>query len=66
MVKQLSQKYIQTISNVLKKQKLEKINELRKMVKEADAEGKDIVPQLKLFGNTAKTYIEIVQKNIIS
>ena len=36
------------------------------MVKEADAEGRDIVPELKLYGNSAKTHIEIVQKNIVS
>lgn len=35
------------------------------MVRKADEEGKDITHELKLFGNTCKTHVEIVQKNIV-
>jgi hypothetical protein len=65
MVKKISTAYLQTLGRVLKKQKLAKIIELRDMVKKADLEGRNIEDELKLYGNSCKTHIEIVQRNVI-
>ena len=68
MVKQLSEAYLNRIRRVLQLQKFYQIEKLRQQVRKADAESAngtcpDLAEKFHIFGNTANTYIDIVQKN---
>ena len=70
MVKQLSEAYMNRIRRVLQLQKFYQVEKLRKAVKKADDESEngfcqDLSDRFHIFGNTANTYIDIVQKSVV-
>lgn len=70
-MKYINEKYIRNMQKALRLRKFHTIEEYRKYVSRVDAQDpmgvcKDLPNRLHIYGNTATTYVEMIQKKSIS